>query len=172
MWSKTLLHMGRELWWRWKKLSIVTQLVLKKWKTPTCEREMEKIPLPFVNGMSRCYRRENYNQGDYGNFSTVRRAQRYLNVNIRPNISYVTAKLGMEEKYPKKSHWDAPKSTIRYIQGTVQLVLRYTTGLIERSTVCLLQVSIFLLFWRRLYFKNIQQAWSSHKMVANKIGSP
>ena len=49
-------------------------------------------------------------------------------VNTRPDICYAVNTLSQFMVEPKRAHWPAAKHVLRYLQGTVELGLKYTRG--------------------------------------------
>ena len=47
-------------------------------------------------------------------------------VNIRPNICYAVNTLSQFMVEPKRAHWATTKNVLRYLQGTIELGLKYT----------------------------------------------
>ncbi|UYV74425.1 K02A2.6-like, partial [Cordylochernes scorpioides] len=52
----------------------------------------------------------------------------FLAVNTRPDIAYITSKLSQYSRQPKQMHWTAIKRVMRYLQGTIDLGVKFERG--------------------------------------------
>lgn len=64
---------------------------------------------------------------------------RYLADSTRPDLTYITAKLGGGLQAPTERHWEALKRVIRYLKQSQKTGLRYAAGQKRRPCFALLQ---------------------------------
>lgn len=68
---------------------------------------------------------DNYDEIDFYGYWCLIRKLMYLACGTRPNIVFAVGQLNKQNADPRKGHFRAAKRGVRYLKGTIQMVLIY-----------------------------------------------